>query len=85
MTRPTRWRGAWPQALVAVVGVVISLVVAASAKPWPGCMRFRSTSGRLKSICAPANLKMYYDAHKEHGSLPWSRIVEPAIHWAENK
>ena len=37
-----------------------------------------------KSICAPANLKMYYDAHKEHGSLPWSRIVEPAIHWAEN-
>ncbi len=37
-----------------------------------------------KSICAPANLKMYYDAHKEHGSLPWSRIIEPAIHWAEN-
>ena len=31
-----------------------------------------------KSICAPANLKMYYDAHKEHGSLPWSRVVEPA-------
>ena len=28
MTRPTRWRGAWPQALVAVLGVVISLVVA---------------------------------------------------------
>jgi gamma-glutamyltranspeptidase/glutathione hydrolase len=37
-----------------------------------------------QSICAPANLKMYYEAHKEHGSLPWSRIVEPAIHWAEN-
>jgi gamma-glutamyltranspeptidase/glutathione hydrolase len=37
-----------------------------------------------KSICAPANLKMYYEAHQEHGSLPWSRIVEPAIHWAEN-
>ena len=37
-----------------------------------------------KSICAPANLKMYYDAHKEHGSLPWSRIVEPAIAWAES-
>src|SRR5260221_3130270 len=36
-----------------------------------------------KSICAPANLKMYYDAHREHGSLPWSRIVEPAIAWAE--
>src|SRR5215469_12226717 len=37
-----------------------------------------------KSICAPANLKMYYEAHKEHGSLPWHRIVEPAIHWADN-
>ena len=37
-----------------------------------------------RSICAPANLKMYHEAHKEHGSLPWSRIVEPAIHWAEN-
>src|SRR5258705_133397 len=31
-----------------------------------------------KSICAPANLKMYYEAHKEHGSLPWSRIVVSA-------
>ena len=37
-----------------------------------------------QSICAPANLKMYYEAHKEHGSLPWSRIVEPAIAWAES-
>jgi gamma-glutamyltranspeptidase/glutathione hydrolase len=37
-----------------------------------------------KSICAPANLKMYFEAHREHGSLPWSRIVEPAIHRAEN-
>lgn len=37
-----------------------------------------------KSICAPANLRMYYEAHQEHGHLPWERIVEPAIHWAEN-
>ena len=37
-----------------------------------------------RSICAPANLKMYHEAHREHGHLPWSRIVEPAIHWAEN-
>jgi len=36
-----------------------------------------------KSICAPANLRMYHEAHKEHGKLPWSRIVEPAIAWAE--
>src|SRR6266849_6782276 len=32
-----------------------------------------------KSICAPANLKMYYEAHKEHGSLPWSRIVDRVV------
>jgi len=37
-----------------------------------------------KSICAPANLKMYYEAHQEHGKLPWARIVEPAIQWAES-
>jgi len=37
-----------------------------------------------QSICAPANLKMYFEAHREHGSLPWSRIVEPAIAWADN-
>jgi gamma-glutamyltranspeptidase / glutathione hydrolase len=36
-----------------------------------------------KSICTPANLKMYYEAHQEHGRLPWPRIVGPAIHWAE--
>jgi len=36
-----------------------------------------------RSICAPANLRMYYEAHKEHGRLPWSRIVDPAIAWAE--
>ena len=36
-----------------------------------------------RSICAPANLAMYYEAHRRHGSLPWSRIVEPAIAWAE--
>ena len=42
-------------------------------------LRGRVNDIGYKSICAPANLKMYYEAHKEHGSLPWSRIVEPAI------
>ncbi|MFO1080767.1 MAG: gamma-glutamyltransferase family protein [Reyranellaceae bacterium] len=36
-----------------------------------------------RSICAPANLRMYWEAHQAHGRLPWSRIVEPAIAWAE--
>ena len=47
-------------------------------------LRGRLNDIGYKSICAPANLKMYYEAHKEHGSLPWSRIVEPAIAWAES-
>jgi gamma-glutamyltranspeptidase/glutathione hydrolase len=37
-----------------------------------------------QSICAPANLRMYHDAQREHGALPWEQIVEPAIHYAEN-
>ena len=47
-------------------------------------LRGRINDIGYKSICAPANLKMYYEAHQEHGSLPWSRIVEPAIAWAES-
>ena len=47
-------------------------------------LRGRVNDIGYRAICAPANLKMYYEAHRLHGSLPWSRIVEPAIHWAEN-
>ena len=36
-----------------------------------------------QSVCAPASLRAYRDAHREHGRLPWQQIVEPAIHWAE--
>jgi gamma-glutamyltranspeptidase/glutathione hydrolase len=36
------------------------------------------------SICVPASLRAYSDAHREHGRLPWEQIVEPAIHWAEH-
>jgi gamma-glutamyltranspeptidase/glutathione hydrolase len=46
-------------------------------------LRGRVNDIGYRSICAPANLKMYYEAHREHGTLPWSRIVEPAIAWAE--
>ncbi len=37
-----------------------------------------------RSICAPANLRMYYAAQRAHGALPWAQVVEPAIHWAEH-
>ncbi len=47
-------------------------------------LRGRVNDIGYQSICAPANLRMYHDAHREHGALPWARILEPAIHWAEN-
>ncbi|MBV8187304.1 MAG: gamma-glutamyltransferase [Alphaproteobacteria bacterium] len=47
-------------------------------------LRGRVNDIGYQSICAPANLKMYHEAHKAHGSLPWSRIVEPAIAWADD-
>lgn len=36
-----------------------------------------------QSICVPASLRAYYDAHQEFGALPWRDIVQPAIEWAE--
>jgi gamma-glutamyltranspeptidase/glutathione hydrolase len=36
-----------------------------------------------QAICAPASLRAYRDAHREHGRLPWEQILEPAIGWAE--
>jgi gamma-glutamyltranspeptidase/glutathione hydrolase len=36
-----------------------------------------------QSVCAPASLRAYRDAHREHGRLPWEQILEPAISWAE--
>ncbi|HBR44780.1 MAG TPA: gamma-glutamyltransferase, partial [Afipia sp.] len=36
-----------------------------------------------QSICVPASLKAYYEAHSRFGVLPWRDIVAPAIAWAE--
>lgn len=36
-----------------------------------------------QSICVPASLKAYFKAHNEHGVLPWSEVLQPAIAWAE--
>lgn len=36
-----------------------------------------------QSICVPAALKAYYEAHAKFGVLPWRDIVAPAIAWAE--
>jgi gamma-glutamyltranspeptidase/glutathione hydrolase len=36
-----------------------------------------------QSICVPASLKAYHEAHRRFGALPWRDIVQPAIAWAE--
>lgn len=36
-----------------------------------------------QSICVPASLKAYYEAHAKFGVLPWREVVEPAIGWAD--
>ncbi|HYB41713.1 MAG TPA: gamma-glutamyltransferase [Candidatus Methylomirabilis sp.] len=46
-------------------------------------LRGRVNDIGYQSICVPASLRAYRDAHREHGRLPWEQIVEPAIHWAE--
>jgi gamma-glutamyltranspeptidase / glutathione hydrolase len=46
-------------------------------------LRGRVNDIGYQSICTPASLRAYRDAHREHGRLPWEQIVEPAIAWAE--
>ena len=47
-------------------------------------LRGRVNDIGYRSICAPANLRMYWQAQRAHGALPWAQVVEPAIHWAHN-
>jgi gamma-glutamyltranspeptidase/glutathione hydrolase len=37
-----------------------------------------------QSITTPGTLKAFEEAHKHYGSLPWSRILEPAIAFASD-
>jgi gamma-glutamyltranspeptidase/glutathione hydrolase len=46
-------------------------------------LRGRVNDIGYRSICVPASLRAYRDAHREHGRLPWEQIVEPAVAWAE--
>jgi gamma-glutamyltranspeptidase/glutathione hydrolase len=36
-----------------------------------------------QSVCVPAALKAYHEAHTAYGRLPWADVVQPAIDWAE--
>ena len=37
-----------------------------------------------QSICVPASLKAYAEAHRDHGKLPWAELFASAIGYAEN-
>ncbi len=37
-----------------------------------------------QSICVPASLKAFAEAHRDHGRLPWSELFAPAIAYAED-
>jgi gamma-glutamyltranspeptidase / glutathione hydrolase len=36
-----------------------------------------------QSICVPASLGAYAEAHRDHGKLPWAELFSPAIAYAE--
>ncbi len=38
-----------------------------------------------KSICMPASLKAYGEAHRSYGRLPWADVVAPAIRAARGR
>lgn len=37
-----------------------------------------------ESICAPASLRAFHTAHREHGTLPWRDVMAPAIEYARD-
>src|SRR5260370_12339819 len=54
--------------------------IESEARDGYGCiLRGRVNDIGYQSICVPASLRAYRDAHREHGRLPWEQIVEPAI------
>src|SRR6516225_6081832 len=36
-----------------------------------------------QSVCVPASLKAYAEAHRDHGKLAWAELFGPAIAYAE--
>lgn len=68
---------------------------AARAEMWEGIIQSEARDGYgfildgnvndvgYQSICVPASLAAYHEAHRTYGNLPWPEIVQPAIAWAE--
>jgi len=68
--------------------------LAATPDMWQGLIESEARDGfsfRLRgrvndlgyqSICVPAALRGFYEAHRSYGRLPWSEIIDPAIRFA---
>lgn len=61
-----------------------SLILSEARDGYGFVLKGRVNDIGYQSICVPASLKAYHEAHKEYGKLPWAEIVAPAIAWAEN-
>jgi gamma-glutamyltranspeptidase/glutathione hydrolase len=63
----------------APVGAGPALFLADNGKPLP----FDEAVLSGRSVGVPGAMRMLEAAHRQHGVLPWVRLFEPAIQWAE--
>lgn len=56
-----------------------ALFLQADGKPLP----FEQAMVSGRSVGVPGAVRMLELAHREHGKLPWARLFQPAIDWAE--
>ena len=47
-------------------------------------LAWREATSRLDAIGIPGTVALLWDAHQQHGRLPWSRTLQPAIDLASN-
>ena len=75
----TRQLQAWDGRETAPAAAAPTLFLRPDGQP----MGFADAVEGGRSVGVPGLLRMLEAAHREHGRLPWSRLMEPAIHAAE--
>jgi gamma-glutamyltranspeptidase / glutathione hydrolase len=70
---------AWDGRETAPAAADEALFVAPDGKPVP----FEQAVFGGRAVATPGALRMLHAAHRQHGVLPWARLVQPAIDWAE--
>jgi gamma-glutamyltranspeptidase / glutathione hydrolase len=72
-----------PAPLLATPTMWESLIEAETRDGYGFVLEGRVNDIGYQSICVPAALKAYHQAHAEFGRMSWADIVQPAIDWAE--